>query len=309
METISVVLASDDTYAQHLAVACASILKNSSQPQNICIYVLSDGISEERCGKIEKTISALGGHIFFIHVNSSALPGFISGHVSKAAYLRLLIPCLVPEQVEKAIYFDTDLVVVDDVQKLWNISLEGKPVGAVCDYGIMASKRMRRQKRESIGLPEGDPYFNSGMLVFDLQQWRKNQYSQEVMACISSHQFRHHDQDGLNKVFLHNWQPLPLRWNIIPPVFSLPLKVLLRGDMRRESVKALQDPAVIHWAGRYKPWEFSLSKHFNPLYYEYLQDTEFKDIPMPQPGKDMKGKSLRRQEWRMAWADFWKGIL
>lgn len=309
MDRISVVLASDDNYAQHVAVACASVLKNASYPEHIDIYVLSDAIAAAQRSRIEKTVLSLGGHISFIEADSAALQGFVSGHLSKAAYLRLLIPQLLPEHVQKAIYFDTDLVVLDDVETLWNISLQGYPLGAVCDYGIMASKRMRRQKRETIGLSEGKPYFNSGMLVIDTVQWREKQYGQAVIDCISSNQFRHHDQDGLNMIFQNQWLPLPLRWNIIPPVFSLPLKVFLCSDMRKEAVQALKSPAVFHWAGRYKPWEFSVSSLFNSLYYTYLQYTEFKDVSMPQPGKDMKGKSIRRQEWRMKWAHFWTHIL
>lgn len=309
MDRISIVLASDDNYAQHAAVTCASILKHASHPGRIDIYVLSDAIAAERRKRVEKTVISLGGRISFIEADSAALQGFVSGHLSKAAYLRLLIPQLLPAHVQKAIYFDTDLVVLDDIETLWNMSLQGYPLGAVCDYGIMASKRMRRQKEETIGLSEGKAYFNSGVLAIDVAQWREKRYGQVVMECVSSHQFRHHDQDGLNMVFLDQWFSLPLRWNVIPPVFSLPLKVFLCGDMRKEAVQALKSPAVFHWAGRYKPWEFSLSSSFNPLYYTYLQYTEFKNMPMPQPGRDMKGKSIQRQEWRMKWARFWTQIL
>lgn len=309
MDRISIVFASDTNYAQHVAVAGASILKNTAHPELIDIYILDDAIDREKCRKIKQTIRVLGGQVFFIQTDSTALHGFVSGHLSKAAYLRLLIPDLLPKEVSKAIYFDTDLVVLDDIQSLWNMSLEGYPIGAVCDYGIMASKRMRKQKKETIGLSEDCAYFNSGVLVIDVVQWREKKYSQLVIDCISSHQFRHHDQDGLNKVFLNNWYHLPLQWNIIPPVFSLSLKVFLCRNMRTKAIQALKKTAVFHWAGRYKPWEFSSNSAFNSLYYTYLQYTAFKNAPMPQPGKDMKGKSIRRQEWRMKWASFWTRIL
>lgn len=41
--------------------------------------------------------------------------------------------------------------------------------------------------------------------------------------------------------------------------------------MRLEAIEALQNPAVIHWAGRYKPWEFQISEHFNRAYYDVLK--------------------------------------
>ncbi|MFV0616587.1 glycosyltransferase family 8 protein [Megasphaera sp. WILCCON 0056] len=309
MEKITLVLAADNKYAQHLAVACASILKNASHPEKICFYILEDAILTENKNRIMQTVRNLKGEIRFISVDSKGIHGFTSGHISKAAYLRLTIDQVLPGTVTKVIYFDTDLVVLDDVEKLWNLSLEGKPLGAVCDFGIMKSKRMRRQKFETLGLPEGDPYFNSGVLIMDLQQWRQKRYGSLVIGTVTRHAFRHHDQDGLNKVFMNNWKNIPLRWNVIPPVFTMPLKVLCHTSLRVKALEAMKNPAVFHWAGRYKPWEFPLEGPFNHLYYSYLKWTTFRDHPMPQPSADMKGKSIKRQNLRMKWAGFWRKIL
>ena len=301
---LTIVLAADDNYAQHLAVVAASVLINATKPSNILIYVLSDSISLENKKRIEQTIVGLSGNVVFIPFVSNSIQGFVSGHLSTAAYLRLLIPQLLPQDVKKTIYLDTDLIVLTDIQELWDINLEGKPVGAIPDYGIMASSRMRKQKRETLGMLESQPYFNSGVMVMDVQQWREHQYGSQCIASIKRNQFRHHDQDGLNKVFLDNWKVLPLRWNVIPPVFSLAMKVVLNKYYRKEAIAAKRNPAIMHWAGRYKPWEFPLQGVFNSLYYHYLHKTAFCDIPMPKPSKDMTGKSLKRQLYRMKWANF-----
>lgn len=81
-----------------------------------------------------------------------------------------------------------------------------------------------------------------------------------------------------------------------------------KGALRLEAIEALQNPAVIHWAGRYKPWEFQISEHFNRAYYDVLKKTAFCDAPMPQPG-DMTGKSLWRQEMRIRLGKIWTRLL
>lgn len=81
-----------------------------------------------------------------------------------------------------------------------------------------------------------------------------------------------------------------------------------KGALRLEAIEALQNPAVIHWAGRYKPWEFQISEHFNRAYYDILKKTAFCDAPMPQPG-DMTGKSLWRQEMRIRLGKIWTRLL
>ena len=67
--------------------------------------------------------------------------------------------------------------------------------------------------------------------------------------------------------------------------------------------------AILHFAGRYKPWEFDSHKGFNDAYYYYLKKTKFADVKMPQPGKNMKGKSIIRQMVRLRIADFWQWLL
>jgi len=127
--------------------------------------------------------------------------------------------------------------------------------------GLMTSVRTQKQKQESLDfdiLQEG--YFNSGVLLMDLGQWREAGYGEALLKLIAANSYRHHDQDALNKLFLHNWQVLPLRWNMIPPVSYLFAKILKSKKYRVMAIEANKNPAIIHFAGRTKPWEFPLTK-------------------------------------------------
>lgn len=306
MKEIDVVLSSDNNYAQHVAVVAASILLNTKHRVNI--HLLSDGILTEKISMIDRTIEQLGGKLSVYDLSSYKCFDslFTSGHISKAAYFRLDIVNILPKQVEKVIYVDVDLLVFQDIAELWKIDLEGKPLGAVPDYGIMASTRLMKQKHEVIGLPMNSMYFNSGVIIMDLVQWRKYGYSEQVIKLASEGDLPHHDQDALNKVFMSMWKPLPLKWNIIPPVFNLFYKILFNSEFRSKAIAARRNKAIMHYAGRYKPWEFSIKEGFNDKYYFYLAKTAFAHVPMPQPSKNMKGKSIARQMVRLKIADLWE---
>ena len=309
-DKITIVLACDDNYAQHAAVAAASVLLSTVAAKRVQFYILGDRLNSKNKKRLQDTIQQLGGMVFFPDVSGKVVEnGYISGHLSRAAYFRLALPDIVPGNIEKAIYLDTDLVVFDDVVKLWEIDMNEKPVGAICDYGIMASKHMRQQKQKTLGLQPGQSYFNSGVMVIDLNQWRKKEYAVHLMEIVKCREFRHHDQDALNETFKNNWCELPLRWNVIPPVFNLFFKLLCRSDLRNHAITAKRNPAVFHWAGRYKPWEFIVHPGFNDSYYYYLKQTAFADEPMPKPGNIMQGKSIMRQLWRLRIADMWVKIL
>ena len=204
---------------------------------------------------------------------------------------------------------DVDLLVLRDIAELWQYDLQGRPLAAVPDYGIIASRRLMKQKQNVIGLQLHSKYFNSGVVIMDLEQWRKHGYAKQVIELAAAGNLPHHDQDALNKVFMGNWIALPLKWNVIPPVFNLLSKILLNGDLRKNAIAARKDKAILHYAGRYKPWEFDSHKGFNDAYYFYLHQTNFSDVKMPQLGKNMKGKSIIRQMVRLRIADFWQWLL
>ena len=306
LDKINIALASDDNYAQHVAVVIASILANTNDKNRLCFYLLSDGIDADKILKLEKTITGTGAQL--VVCDLSAYKGFeklyTSGHISKAAYFRLDMANILPANVQKVIYVDVDLIVFKDVAALWNIGMQGRPIAAVPDYGIMASKRLMKQKHTVIGLPTDSNYFNSGVVIMDLSQWREHDYSSKVIQLAATGNFPHHDQDALNKLFMDNWLELPLSWNVIPPIFDLLPKVLLNSNFRKTAIQARKNIAILHYAGRYKPWEFPIKAGFNEKYYTYLNYTAFANEKMPKPSKNMKGKSLARQMLRIHIADF-----
>ena len=307
-DKINIVFASDDNYAQHIAVVIASIMAKTKE--KVCFFVINDNISSEKITKLKNTAVKLNTTVEFIAVQEEQFKNvYLSGHVSKAAYFRLALADIMPDDIEKVIYLDVDLLVYDDIKNLWQNDIKKYALAAVPDFGIMASNRLCRQKKEVIGLPKGKTYFNSGVLLINLRKWREKNYTAQILEVINKNSFPHHDQDALNKIFMKNWLQIDLRWNIIPPVFNLFTKILLNKTFRKQAINAKRNPGIIHYAGRYKPWEFSYHQDFNDMYYKYLKQTAFADEKMPQPGKNMKGKSITRQLMRLKIANFWTKLL
>ena len=306
---INIVFASDNNYAQHTAVAMASVLVNTKVPQKIQFYLIDDEIQQENKEKITKTVQNLGGNIEFIKIKNSRLEDcYVSGELSRASYFRLDIANILDENIEKIIYLDCDLLVYDDIEKMWQLDMGGKPVAATCDLGIMASARVRKQKNKFIGLPFDAPYFNAGVLIMDLKKWRDGNYAEAIIALATQNKYPNHDQDALNKFFMNNWQEIPLRWDVIPPVFNLFLKILTKPDLRKKAIEAKLNPAIFHYAGGYKPWEYEIHDGFNDKYYEYLKLTEYKDAKMPQFDKRRKNRSIKRQMLRLKMGNMWAKI-
>lgn len=304
---INVVFASDDNYIQHATVAMMSIVQNSTSQNHFVFYVLDDSISEYKKNKAKETFLNYNVEVKFLQVDTSLIKNFyVSGQLSRAAYLRLMMTEMLPATVEKVIYLDCDLLVLTDIEKLWNFDMQGNPLAAVPDYGIMASAKNWRHKQKSLGLKKDDLYFNSGVLIVDVAQWRSKKYGAVVIDKARENNYQHHDQDALNKVFYRNWLPLPIRWNVIPPIWNLFLKVLCNNRFRKNAIQARKNMAILHYAGGYKPWEYEEISMFNGEYYSCLRKTSFCDVEMPQFDKRRKGRSIKRQLNRLRWAEFWQ---
>lgn len=309
MSTINLVFASDNNYAQHTAVAMTSILLNTKNPQNIKYFLIDDEINTDNRVKIKETVEKLSGKIEFVKIKNNKLADcYVSGELSRASYFRLDIANILPSDIKKIIYLDCDLLVYDDIETMWNLDMHGYPIAATCDLGIMASERIRKQKNRFIGLPFNAPYFNAGVLMMDLKQWRKKDFAKDIIALAVNNKFPNHDQDALNKFFMGRWQEIPLRWDVIPPVFNMFMKIVLKPKLRKMAIEAKLNPAIFHYAGGYKPWEYEIKNGFNEKYYEYLAKTEFRDAQMPQFDKRRKNRSISRQMWRLRLADFWAWI-
>lgn len=295
MEGIKVVVAADNNYAQHAAVVMASIMANT-QAKEVCFYVLSDAIAEENKKKILATATCIGTTVNFVELSEvkSYDQLFISGHISRAAYFRLDIARILPETVKRVIYVDVDLVFFKDIQELWDTDLKNLPLAAVADLGILSSDRMMEQKQNTIGVTRADGYFNSGVMLLNLELWRKNNYSEKLLELAVKYKLRHHDQDVLNKLFKKQWYGLELKWNVIPPVFKLYFKLLFHSAYRRKAIEARKNMAVMHFAGRIKPWYFPEQTAFNKEYYHYLNLTAFAKEFKPANKGDGVAKEIRR---------------
>lgn len=308
-QKINIVFASDDNYIQHATVAMMSIMQNSSRQNCLSCYILDDGVSISAKEKVYQTFRDTNVKVHFICADVKRLENlFVSGQLSRAAYLRLQMAELLPATVERAIYLDCDLVVLKNIVELWNIDLQHHALGAVPDYGIMASGKDWPRKQRELGFEPDDVYFNSGMLLVDVAAWRKNGYGSKIIEAVKKHNYQHHDQDALNVMFHKNWLPLPLQWNVIPPVWNLFLKILCKAKFRERAIQARREMAILHYAGGYKPWEYPETVSFNTHYYKYFRQTAFAAEPMPQPNKKRRGRSLKRQLLRLRAADFWQGI-
>lgn len=303
-EMINLIVSSDDNYAQHAAIALMSAYEKAKNKNRIMSFILDGGISKDKKVKIKESLKQYDGDVTFIKIDEEMYKSmYTSYQYTSAIYYRLALPDLLDESIKKCIYVDCDLLFLDDVEKLWNENLNGHPIAAVEDIGLTTSKKRFAEKQRELGLSEKSVYFNSGVVVMDLEEWRKRGYSKEALDLAANNDFTSHDQDVLNKIFLDNWQQLDLRWNVIPPITYLYPKIMFSRHNRKRALHARKNMGILHYAGRYKAWEFKKYKEFNEYYYFLFEKSAFASAAMPQLSKQNFGRSFSKELFRIKLAN------
>jgi len=266
---INICLSFDEKYAQHAAVTMVSLMKNSSR--KIHFYIIDSepsGITESR-SKIVKLVEMYGAEISFRTIDLSVFEGFpiwlrMKNSPNKyVPYYRLCLAELLPE-LDRIIYLDTDIVVLGDIAKLYDLELaEDQIIAGVND---MDSVELKEKISTSA-------YINSGVILFDLAAIRRFNLN-VVRECINILQnFRDRmslniDQDLINIIFNGHIKLLDISWNA--QSVGTP-----RGFKLGYDDKSIEKN-IIHFIATHKPWMFKCKSGYQHLYFRYLSYTPWR---------------------------------
>lgn len=270
-QNIHIVLATDDNYAQHCAAVISSILLHSKN-SHFDFHILDGGISEISKKKIKNIIKEKMNHIQFYNMSEYDFSRFPLNRkwISEVTYYRLILPDLLPNNVEKALYLDCDVICVEDISKLYNEDISDY-------YAAAAEDIASREHTERLHLPPENNYFNAGVMLFNLAKLRTIPFMEKVITFCkeNEHLITMQDQDLLNGVLNGRIKKVALRWNINPVWQSF--KNGNHFYIYSDSVLACHNPAILHfWRDNIKPW-LNPDVQYGEEYWNSLKETEFYD--------------------------------
>src|SRR5690606_5528607 len=134
-ETISLVVASDNFYAVHIAALLKSIEVNHKTPEPIDFHIIDDGISPTNKRKLCSVVDSKTITVIW-HKSNDIIPDSLTIPIDTSSfplttYLRIFAAHVVANDVKRLIYLDVDTIVEDDIAKLWYQDIKGHIIGAV----------------------------------------------------------------------------------------------------------------------------------------------------------------------------------
>lgn len=262
LEVIPIFFAVDDRYIPFLAVALQSLIENSSKNYYYSIKILYTNIEEENKQKISK-YKKENVNIEFVDLNYYIKKVkdklYTRDYYTKTTYFRLFIPNLYP-QYDKAIYLDSDIVVLGDIAELYNVNMGNNLIAAAPDDVIQTTKVFQEYAEKVVGVADYRNYFNAGILLMNLDEFRKFNFQEKFLYLLETIKFTvAQDQDYLNRLCKGKVKIIDKAWDRMPIAID---------DMKEEDIK------VIHYNLAYKPWHFE-NVLYKAYFWKYAQKTEY----------------------------------
>lgn len=258
---IHLAVAFDQNFITPFYVLLTSIF-SSHKETSIHFHVIAAGISEEEKQNISMFIQKHNASLTFYQAPENMLPPNLPQTKAYpiSIYYRLLFPFLVPPSVHRLLYLDTDIVVIKGLDTLYQTDIGDLPVGAVIESFVGS--------RPELGIFESGRYFNSGVLLINVPEWKAQKISEKTLHFLThqSHKIIWMDQDALNAVLINNYFPLDYKYNITS-------EYIPKWITSRQLEHFVEDKVIIHYTsgGIKKPWSGLSRNRLRHYYHAYLK--------------------------------------
>lgn len=276
---MNIICSFDDKYSAYAGVMLTSLFENNRN-SNISVYALTDYISNSNKVKFFELVKSYSQQIEFITIDKKEFKDFPCGgpkfaHIGLGTYYRLLSDSVLPVSVKRALYLDCDIVVNGDLSSLYDLPFEGSAIYALLDKPDIANTAPHR-----LGYSLDYGYVNSGVLLINLDEWRKIHFSKKSFEYLHNNidKIIYHDQDVLNAVLYNKKSVLPLRYNMMECFFMKKTKI--NKCYKEQLIDAINNPAIIHFTGTRKPWHIECDHPYKYLYEKYLKLSPWNGYPL-----------------------------
>jgi len=191
----------------------------------------------------------------------------IFGHYTKAMYYRLLAWQVLPDSLDKILYLDPDILVINPIDKLYEIDLSGYLFAAAGHTRLTPiTKHINKIRLNTYEINE---YYNSGVLLMNLSLQRTRIKAQSIYDYVKEHrnELILPDQDILNGLFGDSILSLD------DSIYNFDVRksktYYIASSGQKDINWIMQNTVILHYCGKQKPWKKGYTNRFGILYKHY----------------------------------------
>ncbi|MCI8638460.1 MAG: glycosyltransferase family 8 protein [Coprococcus sp.] len=280
---------SSDLFAPVLGTSVVSVFENNKSFDEIHIYIFENPLSEDNKKKLIDIADSYARNIHFIpmpDINETQNLGLkdVRAGWFFNSYMKLYLDKLLPKEIHRVLYLDSDILVVDDLTELWNMDLKGHCAAGVTDC-------LGERYYNILGLSKKAYYCNSGMILEDLCLWREKNIGDKVRNYCNKNggYVFFMEQTAFNAALDNNILIIHPKYNVYSMMQCLTYEELLRLRKaerfytKDEIAEAVARPAIIHLTNSFllinRAWYENSNHPCRDMYQEYKKLTPWKNEP------------------------------
>jgi lipopolysaccharide biosynthesis glycosyltransferase len=270
-DKLTIVYACDNNFAPLLAASIKSLELNSSGSHKD-IFIIDDKISSVNIEKIKQSVASNEVALHFVPAKTIipkeySIPYFNNSALPITTFFRLFIENFIPKSTKKVLYLDSDMIVLENVKKLFDTNIDNYILAAVQDPGIKTfgcEWGGGVRNHEELGYPADTKYFNAGLLLINLPKWIESGACRTALeyAVKYNKHIVYGDQYCLNAALGNKWLELDSSWNHLADTF-------------------IPNPNLIHYIG-HKPiyTNYANQDAYRKIFFDYLNQTAWQNIKL-----------------------------
>lgn len=299
---MNIVYATSDLYSKPALVSIKTLLMNNINVDEIHIYYVEHGVSDENKGLLRALVEEYHRQIDFIPMpeSFSQVEGIMrADHV---VYSYCFFQDILPKNLDKVLLLEGDSIVVGDLTELYGMD--------ITDYYFAAADDMQNKNiHKRLGLKPDSPYVNCGILLFNLNKMREEKYSEKIARIIRNGRSKlfFEVQDEMNVAAEGKIKIMPLQYNAYTLVFLFDYKNMFRFRRpstyytKEEFENARKNPVVVHFCKtkfmQPRPWIKNCSHPYTKYYLDAKDQTVLADMEL---WPDKRGLMSRFLGWLYA---------
>lgn len=309
-DVVNVAYCSSDLFSEVCAVSIVSLFENNKHLKKINVFVIDDKITDKNKKRILDMAEKYNRNVYFIPLPNPS--DFYQderftikslGHT----YARMILGGIIPDEIERIISLDSDTMVLNKIDELWNTDMGYYPIAGVDDcMGRVALVKTQHLKEDS-------KHCNAGMYLIDLSAWRKEDWTEQFHQYIT-HLFDKgialggYEEEVITKVVGERMMVLPPKFNLmtLEQVFTYKELLKFREPIHyyteEEIAEAKANPVITHTTNffyvRKRIYEENSDHPMRPQYEKYRALTPWKNEPAMTANPTFKQK-IQKNVWHM----------
>lgn len=283
----------NNEYANYIRPVIKSIIRfHENDRDKYVINILSDNVSIKNRHVLKEMVNNLNNiNIVFHIIDDQKLKNLKKGNWTIHTWYRILLPEILPNDIDRVLYLDADTLVLTNLSHLFKINMKHKSIAASIDYQNLFDYAFER-----CGYEKSKGYVCAGVMMINLDYWRANKITDRIIKWAKANEgkIKNPDQDAINYICRDSKIILPMRYGFMNCFVTNP--VFRQNGYDEQIDECIETPVIIHYCST-PPWYKEYRKHL--LHDEWEKYNRMLDKPVKRHYQAKNLLKIKIILWRL----------